>query len=846
VRITELIQAYRVSGHMAARLDPLGRPRPLCPDLDPGTYGLGPEDLDTDFAVEGLAGRRSMTLREILIVLQHSYCGSVGAEYTHVQDPAERAWLRDRLESPPAEPAREERSRILDRLGAAEAMEAFLHTKYVGQKRYSLEGGESVIVLLDALLGRGAALGVREAVIGMAHRGRLNVLANIAGKPYAEIFREFEDFPDAPAAHGSGDVKYHLGSDGTYRSPDGSRVAGWVGGNPTHLEIVAPVAQGVARARQELLAGADARRRVLPVVLHGDAAFTGQGVAAETLNLSRLAAYGSGGSVHIVIDNQVGFTTDPASARSGVYASDPARAIGAPILHVNGDDPEAVARVARLAADYRDRFGRDLVIHVVCYRRHGHSEVDDPSVTQPVLYDEIDARLSVRALYAEKLVRRGQLTAQEVDQARHTVKLRLEEELEHARRGPAAQVVPAPLRSGDEGAVAARASWRPTAVGESGMNLVLATQNRTPEGFSVHPRVQPQLKRRSVEAGELDWAGAETLAIGALLADGVPVRLAGQDSRRGTFGQRHAVLVDRLTGAEHTPLSTLGPGAAAFTPVDSPLSEMAVLAFEYGYSLSRPDGLVIWEAQFGDFANGAQTVFDQYISSAAQKWGLRSSLAVLLPHGLEGQGPDHSSARVERFLQLCAQDNMTVAMPSSPANYFHLLRAQGLNVADRPLVVFAPKSMLRAKAARSPLTEFSSGTFRPVIGDRTVQPDRVRRVLVCAGKLGYELEAFRAENEITGTAVVRLERFYPFPVRELRDELARYPRQAEVFWVQEEPENQGASAFVTSRLVKHALPLAGVISRPEAASTATGSARRHRFEQEKLVRAAFGVDRSMA
>ncbi|GAA5020550.1 multifunctional oxoglutarate decarboxylase/oxoglutarate dehydrogenase thiamine pyrophosphate-binding subunit/dihydrolipoyllysine-residue succinyltransferase subunit [Streptomyces siamensis] len=841
VRVAALIAAHRARGHLAADTNPLTAGRAVAhPELDIAAFGLRGEDLPEEFVVDGFAGEDTMTLREVLRLLQDSYCRTVGTEYMHIQSSQERHWVQQRLESPQPRPDVAEQLHILYRLGAAESFETFLQTKYVGQKRYSLEGGESAVVLLDALLHRSIRNGVREAVIGMAHRGRLNVLANIVGKPYAEIFREFEDAAGIRSAAGSGDVKYHLGAEGTYRALDGGTIAVSLLANPSHLEIVGPVAQGVVRAKQDRAADGRESFPVLPIVVHGDAAFAGQGVVSETLNMSQLPGYRTGGTVHIVINNQIGFTTSPVAGRSGTYATDVARSVGAPVFHVNGDDPEAVLRVARLAFDFRQAFHKDVVVDLLCYRRHGHSEVDDPSITQPAMYDRIDARPSVRALYAEELLRRGDIGERQVEGALRDFRGQLDRAFAEAR----AQLVPRPRKpvdAADPRGVTASPAAQATAITEATARHVITSQTALPGDFSVHPRVLPQLHKRAamLEADAIDWAAAESLAVGSLLLDGIPVRLAGQDSRRGTFGQRHAVLTDRRTGTEYSPLNQLGARAADFAPYDSMLSELAALAFEYGYALARPEALVLWEAQFGDFANGAQAVIDEYISASEQKWGQRSGVTLLLPHGLEGQGPDHSSARIERFLQLCAQDNMTVAMPSLPGNYFHLLRQQALDEGRRPLIVFTPKSMLRSKAATSRLTELTRGAFRPVLPDRTSDPAGIRRVLVCSGKVFHDLDAHRRESGRRDTAIVRLERLYPFPEEELAVELARFPAQAEVRWVQEEPENQGAWTFVWPRVQRSTGRPVDCVSRPPAAAPAVGSAGRHVEEQKDLVVSAF-------
>ncbi|MFR0359404.1 multifunctional oxoglutarate decarboxylase/oxoglutarate dehydrogenase thiamine pyrophosphate-binding subunit/dihydrolipoyllysine-residue succinyltransferase subunit [Streptomyces sediminimaris] len=842
VRVAALIHAYRVRGHLMAATDPLSsRPAATPSELDIAAFGLHDADRVKQCVVDRFAGRATMTTEEVLRALREFYCGTAGFEYMHIQDIGKRHWIQRRVESPQHQPDRSRQLQILYRLGAAEAFETFLQTKYVGQKRYSLEGGESAIVLLDALMLRAIDDGVAEAVIGMAHRGRLNVLANIIGKSYAQIFGEFEDTADIGSVQGSGDVKYHLGAQGDYRGLRGGSITVSVVANPSHLEIVGPVAQGVVRAKQDL-AEEGVPRAVLPVVVHGDAAFAGQGVVAETFNMSQLPGYRTGGTVHVIINNQVGFTTAPANGRSSTYATDVARMVEAPIFHVNGDDPEAVDRVARLAFDYRQTFHKDVVVDLVCYRRHGHSEVDDPSITQPAMYDQIDGKPSVRTLYAASLVARGAIGDRQVEGARHDYQEHLERAFSETRALPApAPALDVPATGGGQAGAAPAAPRAVTAIDEGTARRVLATQTDLPAGFTVHPRVLPQLNRRTaaLEANAVDWATAETLAIGSLLLQGVPVRLAGQDSRRGTFGQRHAVLTDRRTGAEYTPLGSLATRTAPFTPYDSMLSELAVLAFEYGYALARPEALVLWEAQFGDFVNGAQTVVDEYIASSEQKWGQCSAVTLLLPHGLEGQGPDHSSARIERFLQLCAQGNMTVAMPSSPGNYFHLLRQQALEGPRRPLVVFTPKSILRSKTATSALTEFARDGFRPVLPDDKTDPGQVSRVLLCSGKVFYDLDAHRHASGLTDTALVRIERLYPFPQRELAAALARFPVTADVRWVQEEPENQGAWSFLAPRLHRLAQRPVSCAGRPEAPAPAVGSSRRHGLEQKTLVTAAF-------
>ncbi|MEV8317515.1 multifunctional oxoglutarate decarboxylase/oxoglutarate dehydrogenase thiamine pyrophosphate-binding subunit/dihydrolipoyllysine-residue succinyltransferase subunit [Streptomyces sp. NPDC059900] len=846
-RVFELIHSYRVRGHVMADTDPLEYKQRKHPDLDITEHGLTLWDLEREFAVGGFAGKSMMKLRDVLGVLRDSYCRTTGIEFMHIQDPKQRKWLQDRIERTHAtKPEREEQLRILRRLNAAEAFETFLQTKYVGQKRFSLEGGESVIPLLDAVIDSAAESRLDEVVIGMAHRGRLNVLANIVGKSYAQIFREFEGNMDPKSMHGSGDVKYHLGAEGTFTGLDGEQIKVSLAANPSHLETVDPVIEGITRAKQDIINKGGTDFTVLPVALHGDAAFAGQGVVAETLNMSQLRGYRTGGTVHIVINNQVGFTAAPESSRSSMYATDVARMIEAPIFHVNGDDPEAVVRIARLAFEFRQAFNKDVVIDLICYRRRGHNESDNPAFTQPLMYDLIDKKRSVRKLYTESLIGRGDITLEEAEQALQDFQGQLEKvftEVREAISQPAEAEVPAP-----EAEFPVNVD---TSITQEVVKRIAESQVNIPDRVTVHPRLLPQLQRRAsmVEEDTIDWGMGETLAIGSLLLEGTPVRLSGQDSRRGTFGQRHAVLIDRETGEDFTPLLYLSEDQARYNVYDSLLSEYAVMGFEYGYSLARPESLVMWEAQFGDFVNGAQTVVDEYISAAEQKWNQHSGVTLLLPHGYEGQGPDHSSARIERFLQLCAQNNMTVAMPTLPSNYFHLLRWQVHNPHHKPLVVFTPKSMLRLKAAASKTEEFTTGGFRPVIGDDSVEASAVRKVVFCSGKLYYDLEADRKKREVTDTAIIRIERLYPLPGAELQAEIAKYPNAEKYLWAQEEPANQGAWPFIALNLIDHLDLAVGAdiphgerlrrISRPHGSSPAVGSKKRHEQEQEALLREVF-------
>ena len=842
-RVNELIHAYRVRGHLMADTDPLEYRRRSHPDLDIVNHGLTLWDLDRYFAVSGFAGKQTMKLRDVLGVLRDSYVRTVGIEYMHIQDPDERRWLQDRVERPAERPDPEGQLHVLERINAAEAFENFLQTKYVGQKRFSLEGGESVIPLLDEVLRTAAERKLDEVVIAMAHRGRLNVLANIVGKSSAQIFREFEGNIDPGTAHGSGDVKYHLGAEGRFKSPTGE-IAVSLCSNPSHLEAVDPVLEGVVRAKQDILnKGADGFT-VLPVMLHGDAAFAGQGVVAETLNMSQLRGYRTGGTIHVVINNQVGFTTGPASARSSTYSTDVARMVQAPIFHVNGDDPEACVRVARLAFEFRQAFHKDVVVDMVCYRRRGHNEADEPSFTQPLMYKIIDNKRSVRKLYTEALVGRGDITLEQAEDALKNYRAKLEEVFVETREQDKAS------QDGGWSNSAPEPQAQPTVA--TGISLetvkqIVDSQVALPAGFTPHPRLKANVldKRPTMVANDaVDWAMGETLAIGSLLLEGHPVRLAGQDSRRGTFGQRHATLVDYETGAEYTPLASLSEDQANFYVYDSFLSEFAAVGFEYGYSVVRDNALVAWEAQFGDFTNGAQSILDEFISSGEAKWGQRSAVTLLLPHGYEGQGPDHSSARPERYLQMCAEDNMTVAMPSTPSSYFHLLRWQAMSGIRRPLIVMTPKSLLRLRAATSPTAEFTEGAWRPVLGDpgydgQPVDGSQVRRVLLCSGKVYYDLLAARTKRDRRDVALVRLEQLYPVPQAEVAAALAGFPDDAELVWVQEEPANMGAWSHLALTLELPGGRTMRRVSRKASAAPSVGSHHAHEVEQAALVDEAF-------
>jgi 2-oxoglutarate decarboxylase len=838
-RVIELINSYRSRGHLMADTDPLEYTVRKHPDLDITRHGLTLWDLDREFPVDGFAGEKLMKLRDILGVLRDAYCRRVGVEYMHITDPVQRRWLQERIEVKTDPPTREEQLHILGRLNVAEAFETFLQTKYVGQKRFSLEGAEAVIALLDAVLAEAADEDLDEVVVAMPHRGRLNVLANIVGKPYAKIFNEFEGNIDPGTAQGSGDVKYHLGAGGTFHAPSGKQIAVALTANPSHLEAVDPVLEGIVRAKQDLLNKGEDGYSVLPLMMHGDAAFAGQGVVAETLNLSQLRGYRTGGTVHVIVNNQVGFTTSPSASRSSLYCTDIARMIAAPIFHVNGDDPEACVRVAKLAVEYRREFRKDVVVDMVCYRRRGHNEADNPSYTQPQMYDIIDGKRSVRKLYTEALVGRGDITLEDAEAALKDFQAQLEKVFVETRNA-SGKAAPEPQIEHTT-----PSQQVTTAVSLEVIKRIADAYANPPEGFTVHPRLKSQIDRRVAMAsnGGVDWATAELYAFGALVLEGRAVRLAGQDSRRGTFTQRHATLIDRNTGAEYTPLKELAPDQAPFWAYDSLLSEYAAMGFEYGYSVMREDALVCWEAQFGDFADGAQTIIDEFIASGEAKWGQRSAVSLLLPHGHEGQGPDHSSGRPERFLQLAGENNMTVAMCSSPANYFHLLRRQGLSPVRRPLIAFTPKSLLRLKAATSELADFTGGTFQPVLPDTVADASSVRRVLLCSGKVYYDLAAERQSRiERDGSsdiAIVRVEQLYPLPVDEIRAELSRFPN-AELVWVQEEPANQGAWPFIALNLPEHLEGRALLrASRKASASPAVGSLSVHEAQQREVVATAF-------
>ena len=859
-RVIELIAAYRNRGHLMADIDPLRLDKTRFrshPDLDVNTHGLTLWDLDRVFKVDGFAGAEYKKLRDVLGLLRDAYCRHIGVEYTHIQEPDQQQWLKERIEVKHEKPTVAEQKYILSKLNAAEAFETFLQTKYVGQKRFSLEGAETVIPMMDAAIDQAAEHELDEVVIGMPHRGRLNVLANIVGKPYSQIFSEFEGNLNPSQAHGSGDVKYHLGATGTYIQMFGDNdIEVSLTANPSHLEAVDPVLEGLVRAKQDLLSQADGDSEdsgefsIMPMMMHGDAAFAGQGIVAETLNLALLRGYRTGGTIHIVVNNQIGFTTSPNDSRSSEYCTDVAKMVGAPIFHVNGDDPEACVWVAQLAVDFRQKFNKDVVIDMLCYRRRGHNEGDDPSMTQPYMYDVIDTKRGARKTYTEALIGRGDISLKEAEDALRDYQGQLEQVFNEVRELEKHEIEPSESVESEQ---QLRKGFS-TAVEKSLLARIGDAQVAFPEGFTVHPRVMPVLERRREMAynGKVDWAFGELLALASLVAEGRTVRLSGQDSRRGTFSQRHSVIIDRKTGAEFTPLQLLAtnedgePTGGRFMVYDSPLSEFAAVGFEYGYSLGNPDAIVLWEAQFGDFVNGAQSIIDEFISSGEAKWGQTSEVVLLLPHGHEGQGPDHTSGRIERFLQVCAEGSMTVAQPSTPANYFHLLRRHAHDGIHRPLIVFTPKSMLRNKAAVSDIAEFTEMKFRSVLEEPTYDVgdgdrSKVKRILLVSGKLYYELVARKAKDNRDDIAIVRVEQLYPIPRYRLPATLDTYPNVEEYFWVQEEPANQGAWPTFGLDLPELVPRLKNIkrISRRAMSAPSSGSAKVHAVEQQEILDEAF-------
>lgn len=848
VKVLQLIEAYRFRGHQHAKIDPLGQNElPAIPDLDLQHHNLSHSDLDTVFDTGSLYGTQKTSLAEILKMLKQTYCGSIGAEYMHIVDSEEKHWIQQRLESARSAThfSPESQKEILRHLTAAEGLEKYLHTKYVGQKRFSLEGGESLIPMLDCVIQRGGEKGLKEIIIAMAHRGRLNVLVNIMGKVPSELFQEFEG-KKKNGDNGSGDVKYHMGFSSDVHTPGGATHLA-LAFNPSHLEIVGPVAEGSVRARQDRRDDKNGDR-VMPVIIHGDAAFAGQGVVMETFNMSQSRGYSTKGTVHIIVNNQIGFTTsNQKDARSTLYCTDVAKMVNAPIFHVNGDDPEAVVFITQLALDYRMMFKKDVVIDLVCYRRHGHNEADEPSATQPIMYQHIKAMPTTRRLYADKLLQEAVLNETEVN--------RMEEE--YRGKLDAGICVQANMTQMSQEEKRYAVDWAPY-IGKKDWEEVVQTSisletlrhlsdkmQALPQGFELHPRVKKIMEdRRKMTAGGLpiDWGYAEVMAYAALVNEGRPVRLSGQDCGRGTFFHRHVVLHNQRDGSTYIPLRSIAETQGNFLVIDSLLSEEAVLAFEYGYATASPVSLVLWEAQFGDFANGAQVVIDQFISSGEQKWGRLCGLTLLLPHGYEGQGPEHSSARLERFLQMCAEHNMQVCVPTTPAQAFHMIRRQALRGWRAPLVVMTPKSLLRHKQAVSTLEDLTDGCFMPVLPDQELQHDaRVKKVLLCSGKLYYDFADKRRESGRDDVALIRVEQIYPFPEVLLRVEIERYVNAEEVVWCQEEPQNQGAW-YQSQHHIRQVLDSHQVLSyagRPASASPAVGSAALHAKQQKDIIDTAF-------
>jgi 2-oxoglutarate dehydrogenase E1 component len=836
--VAKLIRVHRVRGHRIADLDPLRWKEPHMPrELDPATYGLTIWDLDREFLTDGVGGVDKMRLGDLLGVLRDAYCRTIGVEYMHIQSTDEQRWVQERVENGYEQPTKDEKHRILERLNAAESFEKFLATKYVGTKRFGIEGAESAIPILDEILSHAADDRLDSVVMGMAHRGRLNVLSNIMGKDYEAIFSEFEGHLDPSSVQGSGDVKYHLGIKGKYVSRSGADISVELAANPSHLETVDPIVMGMARAKQDQI-DPPGSYPVLPLLIHGDAAFAGQGVVAECLAMSDIGGYRIGGTIHLIINNQIGFTTAPQFARSSIYCSDVAKTVQAPIFHVNGDDPEACVKVARLAWDYRQRFHKDVVIDMVCYRRHGHNEGDDPSYTQPLMYKAISDRRSVRKLYVETLVRRGDITIEEAEQALSDFHGKLQTALDETR-----SQAPGEVKAARPPKPVGVLPHIPTGVDRSRLEEIFAKLTDYPEGFTIHPKLAKQFDMRAkmYADGDVDWALAETLAYGSLVQEGQPVRLTGEDSRRGTFSHRHAALIDYENGDAWIPLDNLESADAKFWVFDSLLSEYAALGYEYGYSHANREALVVWEAQFGDFINGAQIIIDQYIVAAEDKWNQQNGVVLLLPHGYEGQGPEHSSARIERFLTLAAEDNMQVVNTTTAANFFHLLRRQVLSERHTPLIVFSPKSGLRLKQTRSRIEELTTGSFQEVLDDPgNLDVNAVRRIVFCSGKVAWDAIAERDKRN-EPVAVVRIEQLYPLPTEQMLAILKKYPNATELRWLQEEPENMGAWNFIehnTWRVKEQGYDLRHV-ARVASGSPATGSKAIHDQEHAELMEEIF-------
>jgi 2-oxoglutarate dehydrogenase E1 component len=843
-----LIGAYRAIGHLEAQLDPLSGPPAPVAKLSLGQFQLDEADLDTSFDVGTYLGGGQMKLRDVLASLKRTYCGHVGVEYAHIQDQDCRLWLQQRIESTGLQPAftRAQKIRILRRVYKAELFEKFLHTKYVGQKRFSLEGGETIIAALDAVIDHCPQAGVEEIVMGMAHRGRLNVLCSVMRKNFDQLFEQFSENYIPDAVGGDGDVKYHLGYESVLTTTSGKKVEVRLAANPSHLEIVNPVVEGKTRARQRIRGDSDERRRVLALLIHGDAALAGQGIVAETLNFSQLPGYRTGGTVHFVINNQIGFTTDPGDARSTRYCTDVAKMIEAPIFHVNGDDPEAVCMVSQLALDFRARWKRDVFVDMYCFRRHGHNETDEPSFTQPILYRKIAAHPLVSAIYTASLLGSGILSAGEADSIKEEYSSALEANLAKAKAREASKAAKR-AKPGDP-YKGSTAEFQPgythspveTAVSAEAVDTVVRGLTRVPEGFRVNPKIKRLLDARVLahrDGGPVDWGFGEALAFGTLLLDGIPVRLSGQDCERGTFSHRHAVLSDVETGEKYTPLKNLDPSQARFCVYNSLLSEAAVLGFDYGYAMDYPEMLCLWEAQFGDFANGAQVVIDQFIVSGESKWQRTCGIVLLLPHGYEGQGPEHSSARLERFLQACAEDNIQVANVTTPAQFFHLLRRQVKRNFRKPLVIMSPKSLLRHPSAVSRIADFTAGGFQEILEEAS-PPANPTRVIFCTGKVYYDLCDYRDKNARRDVAIVRVEQLYPLHTERLEELAARYP-DARLVWCQEESQNMGAWSWICWQIGNAFGKIPLYAGRGGSASPAVGTLAIHRIELAGFIVDAF-------
>ena len=851
--VHHLINTYRALGHLEAHLDPLGEPPEPHPKLALAAFNLSDADLDTFFDIGTYLGGGQMKLRDILIALRTTYCDHIGVEYTHIQDVDVRRWLQEKMETTRNQPdfSKAEKIRILRRIHKAELFERFLHTKYVGQKRFSLEGGETMIAAIDSIIEHCPRAGVAEVVMGMAHRGRLNILTSVMRKHFDVLFEQFSENYLPDAVGGDGDVKYHLGYHAVLDTASGKQVEVRLTSNPSHLEIVNPVVEGRARARQRARGDMERRTTVLPLLIHGDAAFAGQGVVAETLNFSQLPGYQTGGTLHFVINNQIGFTTDPSDSRSTLYCTDVAKMIEAPIFHVNGDDPEAVCLVARLALEFREKWQRDVVIDMFCYRKHGHNETDEPAFTQPLLYKKIAAHPAISAVLTRKLIAEGTITEAKAEAIRAEYSEALEKNLEMAKATETAKSAKRAAAAEAKKFAGSTAVFQPdfhfkpvpTGVSSELIDRVVRGLTTLPAGFKPNPKIKRFLDARvnaHRDGGPIDWGFAEALAFGTLVLEGEPIRLSGQDCERGTFSHRHAVLHDMDNGNTYAPLKNLDPQQARFCVYNSLLSEAAVLGFDYGYSLDFPNMLCLWEAQFGDFANGAQVVIDQFIASGESKWQRTSGIVLLLPHGYEGQGPEHSSARLERFLQLCAEDNIQVANITTPANFFHALRRQVKRDVKKPLVVMSPKSLLRHPAAVSKLAEFTAGAFQEVIDDPSFADAKPARLIFCSGKVYYDLIDYRTKKQLTDTAIVRLEQLYPLHRNHLAELADRYAG-ARVVWCQEEPQNMGAWSYVCPQFAEifGFLPL--YAGRDAAASPAVGTLALHRFEVAALLNDAFSL-----